>query len=657
MNDEKEKGLERLESSVVRKSNMLNESIHVVDDVEKYKLLYAMISNIKYTEKISDLARKEFVLNIKDFAKMKGIKGYYWFEEYVKDMVSYMKANSAITMRTEKGIRTFWIFDSVEFQNEKGDLVVKYRFTISMYEHILELKNKFFTYYLKNIMPMRSKYSIRLYELLKQYQNIGKREFDIDEFRELIGTRIKIVDERTKEVKILKDEYQNFKDLKKRAIDKAVEEINQYTDIQITNIEFKRYKRKIRYITFYFKGKQFFNISNDNNSIDVQTVDNKLNIKESDNKNKWLEIKHLRRDYLSEINDILSEIKKINKFHTITTNQILFFLLNVDRSEYEFDTIKEIIVRALRSKDIKNLVGFLLDRFKVDVKKSKFRELLDISKETDIELFRDIYDILVFSKSAGKYFVKFWDELVKRYKNNEISKETLKTISKIFTSEIKVKSYDEESNKIYLLVKNEKGKKQIDTLLIDDFGFLEYVKDNFLIDGVEIYTEKDLDIQLVENLLVYRALKGDSEVYRKGIEFYDFTFTDIDYDDLEDLERELMIAKEEKKKREEEKKKKEKEKRKEEIRKLIKIFEENDDDRTYLNKIFSRNVILITLNVNEKIKKCVVKENDIFILFTKGTSKFERTAFLSTMNEFNKEYKLFENIVIITEEEIELLDS
>ncbi len=61
--------------------------------------------------------------------------------------------------------------------------------------------------------------------------------------------------------------------------------------------------------------------------------------------------------------------------------------------------------------------------------------------------------------------------------------------------------------------------------------------------------------------------------------------------------------------------------------------------------------------MNEKIKKCVVKENDIFILFTKGTSKFERTAFLSTMNEFNKEYKLFENIVIITEEEIELLDS
>ncbi|RUM58731.1 MAG: hypothetical protein DSY59_00860 [Persephonella sp.] len=55
---------------------------------------------------------------------------------------------------------------------------VIYQFTPAISKFLFELKSKFLTYHLKNIMPMSSKYAIRLYELLKQYENIKEGLFD-----------------------------------------------------------------------------------------------------------------------------------------------------------------------------------------------------------------------------------------------------------------------------------------------------------------------------------------------------------------------------------------------------------------------------------------------------------------------------------------------
>jgi plasmid replication initiation protein len=95
-----------------------------------------------------------------------------------------------------------------------------------------------FTYQLKNVIRLNSIYSIRLYELLKQYEKIGYRSFEIDTFRDILqiskGYR-----------------YNNIKNL----ILKSQKELSEKTDLSFTFKESKQ-SRKVVSITFYIEEKK-----------------------------------------------------------------------------------------------------------------------------------------------------------------------------------------------------------------------------------------------------------------------------------------------------------------------------------------------------------------------------------------------------------------
>ncbi len=85
------------------------------------------------------------------------------------------------------------------------------------------------------IKGLVSKYSIALYELLKDYKNIGKLTIDTDDFRALIGA---------------KESYKDFHMLKKRVLEVAVEELNSKTDIKVSYNLHTSGSRKITEIEF-----------------------------------------------------------------------------------------------------------------------------------------------------------------------------------------------------------------------------------------------------------------------------------------------------------------------------------------------------------------------------------------------------------------------
>ena len=82
-------------------------------------------------------------------------------------------------------------------------------------------------YDVKNILKLPSTYSIRIYELLKQYERIGERKFAVKELKEILGIN--------REYKL----YGHFKD---RVIDKAQSDLKTFTDIQFTYTEVKKGK-------------------------------------------------------------------------------------------------------------------------------------------------------------------------------------------------------------------------------------------------------------------------------------------------------------------------------------------------------------------------------------------------------------------------------
>lgn len=95
--------------------------------------------------------------------------------------------------------------------------------------YLLQLKERFTRYELKNILYFKNKYSIRIYELLKQYEKNRKKEINIKELRGYLG--------------IKEGEYKRFDNFDRVILKGTKEEINEHTDIEI-NYEKNKNRQK-----------------------------------------------------------------------------------------------------------------------------------------------------------------------------------------------------------------------------------------------------------------------------------------------------------------------------------------------------------------------------------------------------------------------------
>lgn len=75
-----------------------------------------------------------------------------------------------------------------------------------------------------------------MYELLKSYEGIGKRVFDIEELKQILG---------------VEDKYSKFANFKTRILLKAQEDLLQHTDISFTFEELSENSRRVEKVAFY----------------------------------------------------------------------------------------------------------------------------------------------------------------------------------------------------------------------------------------------------------------------------------------------------------------------------------------------------------------------------------------------------------------------
>ena len=115
---------------------------------------------------------------------------------------------------------------------------------------LLQLQSRFTTYDIRNVLRLPSTYSTRIYELLKQYEKIGKRSIDLDTLKEMVGV-IELVRKGDKEV--FEDTYPLYGNFKQKVILKAQRDLEKYTDIRfdfepvktgrrVTGLKFRIYK-------------------------------------------------------------------------------------------------------------------------------------------------------------------------------------------------------------------------------------------------------------------------------------------------------------------------------------------------------------------------------------------------------------------------------
>ena len=126
-----------------------------------------------------------------------------------------------------------WV-NRASYLNDRGTVVLY--MSSEVISMISRLQANFTQYLLEQVSDFKSKYSIRLYELLIKYRDIGvSKKFEIGELRSKLGLE--------------NTEYKAMCDFKGYVLDKAIKEISDKTDIQIKYDQFKE-GRAISHILF-----------------------------------------------------------------------------------------------------------------------------------------------------------------------------------------------------------------------------------------------------------------------------------------------------------------------------------------------------------------------------------------------------------------------
>lgn len=125
--------------------------------------------------------------------------------------------------------------------------------------------DRFFTQYLlEQTANMSSAYSVRLYELLVQWKSAKKTPvFELMQFREQLGVE--------------PEEYKLMSDFKKRVLQKAVDEINETSDLKVSYVQEKKGRRivgfKFKVLTKAQPKKKTEDNTRDPNNGDMFTID------------------------------------------------------------------------------------------------------------------------------------------------------------------------------------------------------------------------------------------------------------------------------------------------------------------------------------------------------------------------------------------------
>lgn len=247
---------------VMKRDDMIQHARFKLTLQEQRCVLYA-ISKIKP----GDTAMVEYEFEIKDFYALCGLEDQSYTK--LKTMLRGLSDRSWWAEIDDKGTESVlrW-FTTVRTNKKSGKVTIKFHedmmpFLLQLAEQAREQGIYYTQYQLKYILPMQSQYSPRLYELLKSYQknNIEWR-FGIDKLKSLLDCK----------------NYTRFPDFRRFALEPAVREINEYTDLKIA-YDTERLGRKVTDVRFFMVSKSEDELLDTHLHIE-QELDGQINLDE-----------------------------------------------------------------------------------------------------------------------------------------------------------------------------------------------------------------------------------------------------------------------------------------------------------------------------------------------------------------------------------------
>lgn len=217
-------------SSLIVKSNRLVNAEYRITPLEM-KIIYLMSMQIKQ----GDEDFKTYYLRICDFKEDLGLRDNKALYTRMIDIVNRLMQR-VIKIEDENGdVEQFHFITYSKHKSDNGTISI--RFVPELKPHLLELKAHFTAFYDTNVLMLRSSYSMRIYEFLKQYEAIGKRRMKVDEIKKKLE---------------IGDKYRSYYMFKKKVILQAEKDLKKHCDIYFTYDEIKD-GRKVDAIDFFIQ--------------------------------------------------------------------------------------------------------------------------------------------------------------------------------------------------------------------------------------------------------------------------------------------------------------------------------------------------------------------------------------------------------------------
>lgn len=222
--DEKIEILKSREYLVVKGNELIQQNRFELSLPEQKTVAFicSMIKPIDVKDKANGVPfQLEYDFNIRDYCKVCGID-YNAGKNYA-DVKATLKKLSDRSMwvtfpeNLDEEVLCRWL--SKVRTNKKSGLA-HVELDRDMIPYLFDLGQKFTQYQLYNILAMKSAFSVRIYELMKSYAFLKSKTFEVDELKRLLMVE---------DVK----SYKDFSLFRAKVLEKAQEEINELTDLNI----------------------------------------------------------------------------------------------------------------------------------------------------------------------------------------------------------------------------------------------------------------------------------------------------------------------------------------------------------------------------------------------------------------------------------------
>lgn len=237
-----------VEPTIVKSNAIIN--AHYKLTLAESRLLLACISQID-SKKHHDPNEpfQVHVSQIQDLVKEEGSDNLY---RDLKVAVGRLYERSIVVKTAEKNVEIRWISEKGIYNSGEGK--VEIRFTPDVLEYMTELQGSFTQYKLQYVAQFTNVYSLRIYELLAQWQGRGTREVGVDELRDKLQ---------------LGDQYPKAYDLKRFVIDRALADINKHSNLRVT---YGQRKNGRNVVAFQFKFEQKDGMQNSTKRLDKADI-------------------------------------------------------------------------------------------------------------------------------------------------------------------------------------------------------------------------------------------------------------------------------------------------------------------------------------------------------------------------------------------------